>query len=164
MSIGSILIGLLLLVATIPFVAKPLLHQKRLKLAIAGSAKVSDADQHQASLLALRDLEFDHRTGKVTDEDYAGLRADLLAQAAATIDVKDKRAANVDALIEQAVRGRRQTNVDSLIEEAVRSRRQTHGEGQTANFCPKCGRKARADDRFCAGCGASLTLQSEVIA
>src|SRR5512136_187223 len=91
MSIGSILIGLLLFAATIPFVAKPLLGQKRLKPAIAGSAKVSNADQHQAALLALRDLEFDHRTGKVTDEDYAGLRADLLAQAAVTIDAKDKR-------------------------------------------------------------------------
>ncbi len=162
MSIGSILIGLLLFVATIPFVVKPLLKQQRPNPALARAVPVSNANQHQASLLALRDLEFDYRTGKVTAEDYASLRTDLLAQAAATIDAKDKRAVDVDALIEQAVRSRRQTNVDSLIEEAVRSRRQTQGAVQTANFCPKCGRKARVDDRFCAGCGASLTLQAEV--
>ena len=164
MSAGSILIGLLLIAATIPIVIKPLLNQKRPKSTMAGSAKVSSADQHQASLLALRDLEFDHRTGKVTDEDYAGLRANLLAQAAATIDAKDKRPVDLDAWIEQAVRDRRQTKVDSLNEETVRRRRQTQAEVQAANFCPKCGRKARADDRFCAGCGASLTIHAEVTA
>ncbi len=162
MSAGSILIGLLLFAATIPIVIKPLLNHKRPKPAMAGSPKVSSADQHQASLLALRDLEFDHRTGKVTDDDYASLRANLLAQAAATIDAQDKRPVDVDAWIEQAVRGRRKTNVDSLIEEAVRRRRQNQAEVQTANFCPKCGRKARVDDRFCAGCGASLTIHAEV--
>ncbi len=164
MSAGSILIGLLLFAATIPIVIKPLLNQKRLKPAMAGSAKVSSADQHQASLLALRDLEFDHRTGKVTDEDYASLRANLLAQAAVTIDAQDKRSVDLDALIEQAVRSRRQTPVDSLIEEAIRRRRKNQVEAQAVNLCPKCGRKARADDRFCAGCGASLAIRAEVTA
>lgn len=164
MSAGSILIGLLLFAATIPLVIKPLLNHKRLQPALARAVPVSSADQHQAALLALRDLEFDHRTGKVTAEDYADLRADLLAQAAATIDAPDKRPVDVDALIEQAVRGRRQTNVDAVIEAAVRSRRQTQGGMQTANFCPKCGHQARADDRFCASCGASLAIQTGVTA
>jgi len=164
MSAGSILIGLLLLAATIPIVIKPLLNHRRLKPAAARVVPVSSADQHQATLLALRDLEFDHRTGKVTDEDYASLRTDLLAQAAATIDAKDKGAINLDTLIEEAVRSRRQTNVDALIEAAVRSRRKNQAELQTANFCPKCGRKARVDDRFCASCGASLAIRAEVAA
>ncbi len=164
MSAGSILIGLLLLAATIPIVIKPLLNHKRLKPALARVVPVSSADQHQATLLALRDLEFDHRTGKVTDEDYASLRANLMAQAAATIDAKDKGAINLDTLIEEAVRSRRQTNVDTLIEAAVRNRRKNPTELQTANFCPKCGRKARVDDRFCASCGASLAIRAEVTA
>jgi len=164
MSAGSILIGLLLFAATIPMVIKPLLNQRRLKPALARAVPVSSADQHQATLLALRDLEFDHRTGKVTDEDYAGLRADLLAQAAATIDAPDNRPVDVDDVIEQAVRSRRKTNVDAVIEDAVRSRRKHQVESQTINFCPKCGRKAQVDDRFCAGCGASLALHAEVTA
>ena len=164
MSAGSILIGLLLFAATIPLVIKPLLNQKRFNPALAHAAPVSRADQHQATLLALRDLEFDHRTGKVTDEDYASLRADLLAQAAATIDAQDKRPVDVDDLIEQAIRSRRQTNVDAAIEEAVRSRRKHQVESPAINFCPKCGRKARVDDRFCAGCGASLAVHAEVTA
>lgn len=164
MSAGSILIGLLLLAATIPVVVKPLLNQKRVKPAMAGSTKVARADQHQASLLALHDLDFDHRTGKVTDEDYARLRADLLVQAAATLDARMQPSADLDAQIEQAVRDRRQTNVDAVIEDAVRSHRQTQTALQTANFCPKCGRKARVDDRFCAGCGANLTLSAEAVA
>lgn len=164
MSAGSILIGLLLFAATIPLVIKPLLNHQRLQPALARAVPVSSVDQHQAALLALRDLEFDHRTGKVTDEDYAQLRTDLLVQAAATIDAPDKRPVDVDALIEQAVRSRRQTNVDGVIEVAVRSRRQTQAAMQTANFCPKCGRQAHVDDRFCAGCGANLTLTAEVVA
>lgn len=164
MSVGSILMGLLLLAATLPFVIKPLLSQKRLKPVMERATRVSSADQHQAALLALRDLDFDHRTGKVTDEDYASLRANLLAQAAVTLDAQKPQPAEVDLLIEQAVRSRRQTKVDAILEDAIRSRRQTQGVVPTANFCPKCGRQARADDRFCAGCGASLMLQSEVIA
>ena len=164
MSAGSILIGLLLFAATIPLVIKPLLNQKRFNPALARAAPVSSAEQHQATLLALRDLEFDHRTGKVTDEDYAGLRADLLAQAAATIDAQDKRPMDVDALIEQAIRSRRKTNVDAAIEEAILTRRQQPARSSTINFCPKCGRKAQPDDQFCAGCGASLAIHAEVTA
>jgi hypothetical protein len=31
-----------------------------------------------------------------------------------------------------------------------------YAEAEEINFCPKCGRRAGPDDRFCAGCGRPL--------
>ena len=142
MPIGSILIGLALFLATIPFVIKPLLNEERIRRAAADPLQATPGDRHKETLLALRDLEFDHRTGKITDEDYAGLRASLLAQAAAAIEAQDKQSGELDALIEDAVRARRQHTSESLPK----------------RFCSKCGHKTGPDDRFCAACGTSLTV------
>jgi len=46
-------------------------------------------EQRDYVLGALKDLEFDHRTGKVTDEDYRGLVGPLRRQAAEAIQALD---------------------------------------------------------------------------
>ena len=46
-------------------------------------------ERRDAAYAGLRDLEHDHRTGKVTDEDYARERSRLRAEAAATLQALD---------------------------------------------------------------------------
>ena len=43
------------------------------------------AEERDRALAALKELEFDHRTGKVTDEDYPALAAELRLRAAEAI-------------------------------------------------------------------------------
>ncbi len=43
---------------------------------------VASAEDRDRALAALKELEFDHRTGKITDEDYRALVAPLRAEAA----------------------------------------------------------------------------------
>ena len=64
-------------------------------------------DKREQILVALRDLDFDHKIGKVTDEDYVALRAVLLAEAAAVIEADDRYRADIEAQIEAEVQARR---------------------------------------------------------
>lgn len=106
MTITTILIGLALLILTIPFVVGPLLRRAD-DGGTTDGGQTAVADKREQILVALRDLDFDHKIGKVTDEDYAALRAALLAQAAAVIEADDRYRADIEAQIEAEVQARR---------------------------------------------------------
>ena len=66
-----------LAVVAVVFVARPFLREPapasyRLdELAPEARRRVALAEERDRALAALKELEFDHRTGKVSDEDYA---------------------------------------------------------------------------------------------
>src|SRR5438874_2570972 len=107
-------IGTLLAIATIivviAYIAQPFLAAPR---ADAGSVTSRGADRlkRRAALLLERNrlyreiktLEFDHETGKLTDEDYAEQRHGLVAQAVEVIQQIDGIATSDDDAIERAV-------------------------------------------------------------
>jgi hypothetical protein len=51
--------------------------------------RLSLAEERDRSLAALKELEFDHRTGKVSDEDYRALVGPLRRQAAEALRALD---------------------------------------------------------------------------
>lgn len=77
---------------------------------------------------ALRDLEQDFETGKVSEEDYRSLRDDLRSRAALLL--QEEREAQVPSA------------ASLRLLESPR--------------CPACGATPRSGDRFCAACGAPL--------
>ncbi len=58
MNPGSILIGLAMLIATIPWVVAPILNRKRMPEP-KDDAEALEGDPHTEGLMALRDLDFD---------------------------------------------------------------------------------------------------------
>jgi hypothetical protein len=79
-------LGALLAAAVVVFVAVPFLR--------AGEAPAPDepaedalvaAEERDRALAELKELEFDHRTGKITDEDYRALVQPLRRRAASTL-------------------------------------------------------------------------------
>ncbi len=98
--------------------------------------------QRDAALQALRELNFDHNVGKITDEDFAIFEANLKHTAADSLRALDQWEAEAD------------DELDRTVEQAVQARRSALAAGGRA--CPSCGRAAAADDQFCAACGASL--------
>src|SRR5512143_4093903 len=97
MSIGSIFIGIAMLALAIPFVISPLVGGKQKEPQGENPEEVrSSGDRHTGLLLALRELEFDHQIGKITDDDYSSLRTTMMAQAAAALEDQDKLEAEVD--------------------------------------------------------------------
>jgi hypothetical protein len=94
----AFVLGALIAVAAVVFVARPFLREP---------APVSDrldepgelerrrlelAEERDRALAALKELEFDHRTAKVTDEDYRALVGPLRRRAAEALKALEPRA------------------------------------------------------------------------
>jgi hypothetical protein len=83
----ALLLGALLTVVCVVFVARPLLRPARSAEALevpspAEQLRVRALERRDRALAALKELEFDHRTGKVSDEDYRALVGPLRREAA----------------------------------------------------------------------------------
>lgn len=90
------------------------------------------------ALLALKEIDFDRATGKLSDTDYEQLRARYAAQAVAAIQSEDAAAAETPVSVEDAA--------EALIR-SVRAR---------GRACPDCGPRPEADASFCSECGKAL--------
>lgn len=152
MTTGSILLGLALLILIALFVARPLL-QRPANDERRASSLVALTARKEALLRQIRELDFDHETGKIANELYEPQRAQLVAQAAALLQQMDEASAtaadpippDVDAQIEAAV-----ARLRTRPSPAATS---TNGSG---GYCPQCGHPTDAGDRFCAACGHKL--------
>jgi hypothetical protein len=84
----ALALAALLTAALVLFVARPLLRPGRREgdaLGPAGpeeEARVRRLEERDRALAALKELEFDHRTGKISDEDYRALVGQLRRDAA----------------------------------------------------------------------------------
>ena len=81
----------LLAVAAIFLIGWPLLHESTAEDVVpvataADDERVRLREERDQALEALRDLELDRRTGKIADEDFDVLDAELRARAAAAIE------------------------------------------------------------------------------
>jgi hypothetical protein len=176
--ISAILLGLVVLIAAGYYVIRPLMQPKR-------AAKADDAalmlEARRDSLYTqIKELDLDYATGKINDEDYTRLRADLVAQAAAVlkqidtgVPAEQSSTVSGDDEVEALIAARRKTRststpktaasaADVSIEAAIAARRKTTVPvvEPAAFTCPRCGKPAAADDAFCAKCGAALQSQT----
>ena len=82
----ALALGALLTVLCVVFVARPLLRSGKDEASAASGpaedARVGLYERRDRALGALKELEFDHRTGKVSDEDYGALVGQLRREAA----------------------------------------------------------------------------------
>jgi hypothetical protein len=93
------------------------------------------------ALTALREIEFDRATGKLSDADYEDLKARYTTVALAALRAEAAGPADVEAMIA----GR------------VRSLRSAGGSSPSpARECPACGPRPEADAVFCSACGVRL--------
>src|SRR5512132_2101737 len=81
--------------------------------------------QRDATFQALRELSFDHRVGKITDEDFVAFEANLKTTAADTLRALDRWETEAD------------DELDRRLERVVQARRAVLAAGMRP--CPKCG-------------------------
>jgi hypothetical protein len=113
MDIGSLLFGLALLLVVVFVAAQPLLERPAAPGSPASAADALQAER-EAILAVLRDLDFDHATGKITAEDYAAQRARLVQRGAEVLRVLDAQsdADPTEVDIERAIAARRRRAKD----------------------------------------------------
>ena len=149
MDLGFIFLAVALIGLVLFIVAQPFFERMRASERDTSVAAQLGAER-DSILAAVRDLDFDHVTGKIADEDYAAQRALLMTRGADVLKKLDSSGVVDEAQsIEQAIAARRRT-----------ARPATEMPTTTATqtlSCPDCGTAYHAGDRFCSGCGRALT-------
>jgi hypothetical protein len=88
--LGALLAVAAVVVVALPFLREPAPADDRLApLSPAERRRLALAEERDQALAALKELELDHRTGKVTDEDYRALVGPLRRRAAETLRALD---------------------------------------------------------------------------
>lgn len=97
MTVFALAVGAALTVAcaiyvALPFLREPAPRDDRLgELGALERRALELAEQRDRALAALKELEFDHRTGKVSDEDYRELVGPLRGRAAEALRALELR-------------------------------------------------------------------------
>ena len=87
MEVVALALGAVLAAVCVVFVARPLLRPARGRDDELGAptpgeeARLRLLEERDRALTALKELEFDHRTGKISDEDYRSLVGPLRREA-----------------------------------------------------------------------------------
>jgi hypothetical protein len=160
----EMLAGLLVALAALAVVLEPVLRPGPARAAAGSGGGPDESDLVELrdldtpkiqALIALREIEFDRATGKLSDEDYARLRAKYEGAALAAIRAETgtspahhtSDAAPRVAGATPAGTGRAPASAKS-------------GNGARRAVCPACGPRPEPAPIFCSGCGRSLVVQS----
>jgi uncharacterized membrane protein YdfJ with MMPL/SSD domain len=101
----ALVLGGVVAVAAVVLVAFPFLREPQAAddaLAAPGELEqrqLALSEERDRALAALKELEFDHRTGKVSDEDYRALVGPLRRRAAETLRALELRAGSAEARV-----------------------------------------------------------------
>jgi hypothetical protein len=143
----ALLVGAALAVAALVYVLLPLFD---VRVAPARRAPAPPVEAGETAIEALREIEFDRATGKLSDEDYAALKTEYTRSALVELRTREGRdsagATSVTvAPDDPALAG----DVDAA-EAAVLRYRSVRRE------CVTCGPRPEPDPAFCSTCGTYL--------
>ena len=140
----TIFVALVLTVLTFAFIAYPLLRQKLRTADSVEDEKLQELySKRDTAYSMLKELEFDLKSGNLTEEDYRDLETRYKRKAVSILR-------GIDNL-------KQDVSVDDKIEKQVLALRQEKGR-----FCPQCGARSKDGDRFCSSCGANLGKEERV--
>jgi hypothetical protein len=142
----AIVIGLIVAIAAVLLVLDPILRPPRSD----APAEVEPGDdpkeqKKELALAALKEIEFDRATGKLSDGDYETMLARYTKEAVEALRAAEAPAAGGNG--HGAAAGAAEDPVERLIAEARQA-----SKGQ--RFCSTCGAVLEGSGRFCVECGA----------
>ncbi len=171
MELGAIFLLLALFLGVGMYLAAPLIGERRNGAAREMQEISSLMAERDRVINALQELDFDHKLGKIPEEDYPTERAELLEKGTQILKKLDgfPSSANgqggsesAQAQLERAVAARRAdapagqpTLTDDEIESMLAARRKER-RSKSAGFCPRCGKPILVSDRFCPNCGKAI--------
>ena len=158
MTIGTILLGVALLILVGLYLARPFL--KPHKVSDHPATKREQLLIEKESILTqIQKLDFDVDTKKIPPEVHQVQREELVQRAAVILqqlDEMDTHPSTIDAEIEAAIASIRQ--VDTVVSAPVVQPAANNGKGR---FCPECGNSTGASDNFCTNCGHKLVAKPQ---
>lgn len=138
----ELLAGLFVALAALALVLEPLARPSTPATHSGTGDETADPLESESpkvrALVALREIEFDRATGKLSDEDYVRLKAKYEAAAIAAIEAEERGAGAATAA----------ASIPAVSAVAPVSR--------GSAVCPACGPRPEAAPIFCSRCGRSL--------
>jgi ribosomal protein L37E len=143
-AIVALVVGTLLAIGALAFVLYPLFFDEPSARQPAPRPVEGGAWTDDVAVAALREIEFDKATGKLSDADYNQLKEQYTRQALTRM---------------RAARGagdaREASSSDDEVEAAIRAYREAHPR------CDRCGPRPETDAVFCSNCGRYLPGRCE---
>ena len=140
----ALLGSVVLLVGLLFYVGRPLIGGGRVQRASMRFSTQQLFERKEQLLGAIVELEFDHQLGKIPEQDFQRLFAELETEALTVIGELDR------------LNGGGSTELEHLVEAEIAALRQS----AVPPRCHGCGNPWREGDRFCPQCGAALTGSS----
>ena len=141
--ITALVIGTLLAVGALAFVLYPIFFGVQRPIPASVGAPAAEGD---SAVVALREVEFDRATGKLSEGDYAELKARYTRDAIAAMR-RERGDGDSGDRGPAAVTEERPS--DDEVEALVRSYREMRA-------CPTCGPRPESDAVYCSNCGRYL--------
>jgi len=178
----SVLAAILVSGVAVAYVAWPLLESSPAPVIVENDRLTDLIGRKDATLTAIKELEFDYNTGKLSDSDYARMDERLRGQAIAYIQQIEKLApesARMDDRIEAEIAKLRKTGVapapaatrPAPAPKQAAAVRPAASTPQVAvvtspaavpagtRFCTNCGKPVQPTHKFCANCGAAISAE-----
>ncbi|NJN83677.1 MAG: zinc ribbon domain-containing protein [Caldilineaceae bacterium] len=163
----TIFLALLIALAAAVYVAWPLLNPQPPPVLVENDQLADLVERKDSILIAIKELEFDHQVGKISDEDFERFNLRLRRQAIAYIQQIEQLAPQSQAL-------------DQALEAEIATMRKTQGQKaetaprpadidsapsthETASFCTNCGKEVASAHNFCAHCGTPVHAAQTVL-
>lgn len=140
-AVAAVLVGM----AALLLVMQPLLRRERRPLPPPEPVDPEETPRGVA-LAALKEIDFDRETGKLSESDYQLLKAKYTGLALEALRAEE-RSAEADP-------------VETLIAARVRALRTADAQGASTLTCSTCGPRPEPDAVFCSTCGRRLPSES----
>lgn len=173
MLLTTLFVALLIAAGAAAIVLWPLLSRSAPDVPVEDDRLTELISRKDGVLVAIKDLEFDHNVGKLSDEDYQRFNFRLRQQAIGYLQQIDKLApqsAQLDDVLETEIARLRKTRAPAAAVNgsaapvpapkpaavAVQAAPVAATEAKApARFCTNCGRPLAPAHKFCAQCGTA---------
>ncbi len=150
---GEALAAVVVAIAALWLVLQPLIWPRRFNPPAFDPPDPEETPKGIA-LAALKEIEFDRETGKLSDSDYEALKAKYTTAAVEALRVEERAGSNdVEALIAAKVRSLRSasTSLDPGYDGSTQP-----PSSSFPSACDTCGPRPEPDAVFCSSCGRRL--------
>ena len=142
--VGAIALGILVLW----LVFEPSVLPGRKGPELPPEPEAPEETRRGVALLALKEIEFDRATGKLSDADYEMLKSRYAAEALAALDAEERTP--------QPKPVAAGSDPEHLVTARLQVLRAGRVAGVESGSCLRCGPRPEPDARFCSRCGLSL--------
>lgn len=153
---ATLYIGVALVAAAVVlFILQPVVKGIHASLEREDDELTDTEARKRVALLALRDVEYDFLSGKLDENDYRSLKAELTAEALAALEADEEAKTGKSAARPPSLEGLATGGVgasDELEAEIARMREELRADPG----CPECSYLNEEGSRFCSACGHAL--------